>query len=124
MALIWLKLKGSTISYGSDSLMCTCGFARILFNVLYKGATSQEYCCLRSIQAVLGYYPCTKRSIMKKVSNKFHTGALTITIFWGVFCRHSIKTLITLAQLFQVSIHVHLCYPLQQTERNSLSVKM
>ena len=42
---------------------------------------------------------------------------------FGDFCIHSIiKTLIkTLAQLFQVSIHVHLFHALQQTTRNSVN---
>jgi len=28
---------------------------------------------------------------MKKASNKFQKGTLSIIIFWGDFCRHSLK---------------------------------
>ena len=42
--------------------------------------------------------------------------------FLDYFCgRHSIKPLKRLAQLFQVSIHVHPCHPLQQTTRNGFN---
>ena len=63
---------------------------------------------------------------MKKISNKFHQEALTITTFFGDFCSHNIKSFRSsfapmigmdmdcdwkkLGKLFQVSIHVHPCH--------------
>ena len=35
------------------------------------------------------------------------------------FCKHSIRTLKTANQLFQVTVHVHPGHPLQQTTKNS-----
>ena len=62
---------------------------------------SPEYCCLRSILWLSHYLVCLPTDkmflssllFMKTISNKFHQGAPTITIyFFGGFCRNSTKT--------------------------------
>ena len=66
--------------------------------------------------------PCTKKcfcKVMKKISKKCYRGALNMIILFGGFCRHDrIKTShmsktwkARLAQLFQVSFHVHPSLP-------------
>ena len=46
---------------------------------------------------------------MKKISNKFHQGVLTIISFLVIFAERVLK-LENIAQLFQVLIHAHSCH--------------
>ena len=58
--------------------------------------------------------------VMKKISNKFHKGTLT-TIFFLIYFAGIASKLEKIGPNFQVLIHVHPCYPLQQTTGNSFN---
>ena len=57
---------------------------------------------------------------MRKISNEFCQGELSITIDFVIFVDMASKRE-KLAQFFQVSIHFHPCHHQQQTTGNSFS---
>ena len=82
-----------------------------------EGAMSRGYCCLRSISVEVITFasplPTYKMFLQsyKKDIKQISSGSTKLVNFVGDFCRYSKKKkLKTLAQYFQVSIHLHLCH--------------